>query len=115
MVRTLTVQPRIIILDDSTSALDVATESRVQANIPLSSQGATTLYVAQRISAVIDLDMIYLLENGQIVDSGTHETLLARSALYQEIYASQLGGLPGHVGQDASPTNDTIANAEVTS
>jgi ABC-type multidrug transport system fused ATPase/permease subunit len=115
MARTLTVQPRIVILDDSTSALDVATESRVQANIPYFSQGATTLYVAQRISAVIDLDMIFLLENGQIVDSGTHETLLARSALYQQIYESQLGGLPGDVGQDASPTNEPIANAEVTS
>jgi len=94
MARTLTVQPKVVILDDSTSALDVATESRVQTNIPQFSQGATTIYVAQRISAVIDLDCIYLMENGKIIDSGRHEDLLARSPLYQQIYESQLGALP---------------------
>jgi ATP-binding cassette subfamily B protein len=52
---------------------------------------ATTLYVAQRISAVIDLDHIYLLENGEIIDDGSHEELLKSSPLYQEIYESQLG------------------------
>ena len=92
MSRTLTAEPRVLVLDDSTSALDVATESRVQAAIPAYTNNVTTLYVAQRISAVIDLDKIVLLESGSIVDTGTHEELLARSALYQEIYASQLGG-----------------------
>jgi ATP-binding cassette subfamily B protein len=91
MARALTAQPRILILDDSTSALDVATESRVQGNIPDYTHGATTIYVAQRISAVIDLDQIYLLQNGEIVDTGTHEELLRRSHIYQEIYESQLG------------------------
>ena len=92
MSRTLTTEPRILILDDSTSALDVATESRVQAAIPGFTNNVTTLYVAQRISAVIDLDKIVLLANGEIVDVGNHEELMARSALYQEIYESQLGG-----------------------
>ncbi len=91
MARSLTAQPRILILDDSTSALDVATESRVQGNIPVHTHGATTIYVAQRISAVIDLDQIYLLQNGEIVDTGTHEELLRRSPLYHEIFESQLG------------------------
>jgi ABC-type multidrug transport system fused ATPase/permease subunit len=91
MARTLTGQPRVVILDDSTSALDVATESRVQSNIPEFSQGATTIYVAQRISAVIDLDNIVLMQHGEIVDTGKHEELLQRSQLYQEIYESQLG------------------------
>ncbi|MCA9869991.1 MAG: ABC transporter ATP-binding protein [Anaerolineae bacterium] len=91
MARTLTGQPRIVILDDSTSALDVATESRVQSNIPAFSQGATTIYVAQRISAVIDLDNIVLMQYGEIVDMGNHEELMQRSQLYQEIYESQLG------------------------
>jgi ATP-binding cassette subfamily B protein len=106
MSRTLTTQPRIVILDDSTSALDVATESRVQSNIPTFSQGATTIYVAQRISAVIDLDKIYLLENGGIIDCGRHEELLQRSPLYQQIYASQLGGLPDenvNAGEEVKP------------
>ena len=64
--RALTAQPKVIILDDSTSALDASTEGRVQEAIPEFMHGATTIYVAQRISAVIDLDHIYLLENGEI-------------------------------------------------
>lgn len=91
LARTLGTQPKILILDDSTSALDVATESRVQESIPGFTNYATTLYVAQRISAVIDLDKIFLLQNGEIVDQGTHEQLLERSPLYKEIYESQLG------------------------
>jgi ATP-binding cassette subfamily B protein len=62
-----------LILDDSTSALDASTEGRVQAAIPEFSQDMTTLYVAQRISAVIDLDKIYLLQNGEIIAEGNHE------------------------------------------
>jgi ABC-type multidrug transport system fused ATPase/permease subunit len=89
--RTLTAQPRILILDDSTSALDASTEGRVQEAIPEFSEKMTILYVAQRISAVIDLDRIYLLENGEITAVGTHEELMQSSPLYQEIYESQLG------------------------
>lgn len=89
--RTLTTNPKVLILDDSTSALDAATESRVQGKIPDFTNQATTVYVAQRISAVIDLDRIYLLQYGEIVDSGTHDELMQRSELYQEIYESQLG------------------------
>lgn len=90
--RALTSQPKIIILDDSTSALDASTEGRVQDAIPEFMHNATTIYVAQRISAVIDLDHIYLLENGEIVAEGNHEELLQSNPLYQEIYESQLGG-----------------------
>jgi ABC-type multidrug transport system fused ATPase/permease subunit len=89
--RTLTAEPKVLILDDSTSALDASTEGRVQAAIPEFTNNVTTLYVAQRISAVIDLDKIYLLENGEIVAQGSHEELLETSPLYQEIYESQLG------------------------
>jgi ATP-binding cassette, subfamily B, bacterial len=92
MARTLTPRPRVVILDDSTSALDVETESRVQANIPHFVAGATTIYVAQRISAVIDLDKIVLMQNGEIIATGNHETLIQSNPLYQEIYGSQLGG-----------------------
>jgi ABC-type multidrug transport system fused ATPase/permease subunit len=92
ITRTLTPRPRVLILDDSTSALDASTEGRVQAAIPAFVGGATTIYVAQRISALIDLDRIYLLEHGEIVAEGTHEELLLTSPLYREIYESQLGG-----------------------
>ncbi len=91
IARTLTAQPRILILDDSTSALDVATEARVQEAIPQFTDNVTTIYVAQRISAVIDLDRIYLLQHGEIIAQGTHEELMQTSQLYQEIYESQLG------------------------
>jgi ABC-type multidrug transport system fused ATPase/permease subunit len=89
--RALTAQPKVLILDDSTSALDASTEGRVQGAIPGFTNNVTTLYVAQRISAVIDLDKIVLLENGEIVAMGTHEELMESSPLYQEIYESQLG------------------------
>jgi len=91
ITRTLTSKPKILILDDSTSALDASTEGRVQSAIPKFINNATTLYVAQRISAVIDLDRIVLLENGEIVAMGNHEELMQSSPLYQEIYESQLG------------------------
>jgi ATP-binding cassette subfamily B protein len=90
--RALTQEPKILILDDSTSALDASTEGRVQAAIPDFTHGITTLYVAQRISAVIELDNIVLLQNGEIVAMGNHEQLMESSPLYQEIYESQLGG-----------------------
>lgn len=91
ITRALTPRPSILILDDSTSALDASTEGRVQAAIPSFVDGATTIYVAQRISALIDLDHIYLLDRGEIIAEGTHEELLASSPLYREIYESQLG------------------------
>ena len=91
ITRTLTAEPKILILDDSTSALDASTEGRVQSAIPGFVKNASTLYVAQRISAVIDLDKIVLLENGEIVAMGNHEELMESSPLYQEIYESQLG------------------------
>ena len=91
ITRTLTAEPRVLILDDSTSALDVATESRVQSAIPELYEDVTTIYIAQRISAVIDLDRVVLMENGEIIATGTHEELLGSSELYQEIYESQLG------------------------
>jgi ATP-binding cassette subfamily B protein len=90
--RALIQEPKILILDDSTSALDASTEGRVQSAIPEFTHGITTLYVAQRISAVIELDNIVLLQNGEIVGMGNHEQLMESSPLYQEIYESQLGG-----------------------
>ncbi len=94
IARAIAVQPKILILDDSTSALDMSTEARVQDAIKDMMHGATTLFVAQRISTVIAADRIFLLEAGEIIATGTHEQMLQISPLYQEICKSQLGGVP---------------------
>lgn len=92
--RALTMQPKILILDDSTSALDMATEARVQDAIKGLMNQTTTLFVAQRISTVITADCIFVMEAGEIIASGTHEQLLRTCPLYREICDSQLGGVP---------------------
>ena len=94
IARAVTVKPKILILDDSTSALDMATEAQVQAALKQLMAETTTIFVAQRISTVITADQIFLLESGELVAQGTHEHLLRTSPLYQEIYQSQLGGVP---------------------
>jgi ATP-binding cassette subfamily B protein len=91
IARALARKPRVLILDDSTGALDVATEARVQDAMRASLADTTVFLVAQRISSVLTADRVVLLEEGRISDQGTHQELLGRSALYQEIYQSQLG------------------------
>lgn len=91
IARALATQPAILILDDSTSALDLATEARVQDAVAQLMARTTKLYVAQRISAVMGADKIVLLENGRQVAVGKHADLLAGSPLYRAIYESQLG------------------------
>lgn len=91
IARTLVRKPKILILDDSTSACDVATEARIQDAITEMMATTTKFIVAQRISSVITADMIMVLDQGTIVARGTHAELLATCSLYQEIYESQLG------------------------
>lgn len=91
IARTLAKNPRIIILDDSTSACDVATEARIQDAVNNRFSGITKLLVAQRISTVIAADRIILLDSGKIIATGRHEELLQTSPEYKEIYDSQLG------------------------
>ena len=91
IARTLAAKPNVLILDDSTSACDVATEARIQDAVNRRFASVTKLVVAQRISTVIAADRIILLENGEIVASGRHEDLLKTSPQYREIYDSQLG------------------------
>jgi ATP-binding cassette subfamily B multidrug efflux pump len=83
-----------LILDDTTSALDVATEGRVQDAIRQLMAVSTVFLVAQRISAVLAADVITVLEDGQIVARGSHQELLASSPHYRSIYESQLGPAP---------------------
>lgn len=92
IARALAIRPKILILDDSTSACDVATEARIQDAISSIMSDVTRFIIAQRISSVITADKIILMDNGKIVGSGTHDELLMTHPLYQEIYESQLGG-----------------------
>ncbi len=94
IARALLIKPGILILDDSTSAVDMDTEARIQEALAALMTASTTFIVAQRISSVLGADQILILENGRIAARGTHETLLAGSPLYREIVASQLGGDP---------------------
>ncbi|MEI6797573.1 MAG: ABC transporter ATP-binding protein, partial [Methanomassiliicoccales archaeon] len=91
IARALAIHPRILILDDSTSAVDISTEARIQEAIASFAPDCTKLIVAQRISSVITADRIVLMEEGKIVATGTHEQLLRASPLYQEIFETQLG------------------------
>ena len=91
LARALAVDPRILILDDTTSAVDVATEARIQAGLSESMAGRTIFIVAQRISTAIGADKIILLDHGRVSDVGNHAELMGRSELYREIVESQLG------------------------
>ena len=94
IARALVRRPRILILDDTTSALDVATEGRVQDAIRELMGDSTVFLVAQRISAVLTADVIVVLEEGRIVARGSHRELLHSSPEYRAIYESQLGAVP---------------------
>ena len=84
---------RFEFVDDSTSAVDVATESRIQGAMDATLPGTTTFVVAQRISTVLTADTILLLDKGRIMEMGSHKELVQRSPLYREIFDSQLGGV----------------------
>ena len=90
IARTLLKEHEVIILDDSTSALDLLTEKRVRENIDNAYQGITKVIVSQRISSVMNCDHIYLLDKGTIISHGNHEQLLKESKVYKEIYETQI-------------------------
>jgi ATP-binding cassette subfamily B protein len=91
IARALITHPLILILDDSTSAIDVETETIIQSALAKVMQGRTSFVVAQRISTVLNADKIIVLDKGRIAAEGTHTELLRSSPIYQEIYDSQLG------------------------
>lgn len=102
IARALLKHPRILILDDSTSAVDMATDVRIRANLT-GLGGITTIVIAQRVASVMDADMIVVLDDGRIEGVGTHAELLDGNPIYREIYESQVGsGVPG--GPDAAGT-----------
>jgi ATP-binding cassette, subfamily B, multidrug efflux pump len=91
IARALLMDPRILILDDSTSSVDVETETRIQDALEQQMHNHTSFVVAQRISTVLKADKIIVIDRGRIVAQGTHRELMRTSPIYQEIYESQLG------------------------
>jgi ATP-binding cassette subfamily B protein len=91
IARALLTHPKILILDDSTSAVDVETETRIQDALEAQAFNHTNLVVAQRISTVLRADKILVIDEGRIVANGTHRELMQTSPIYREIYESQLG------------------------
>lgn len=91
IARALLLEPKILILDDSTSAVDVETETRIQQALAVEHPNQTRIVVAQRISTVLTADHILVIDEGRLVAEGRHAALLKSSAVYREIYASQLG------------------------
>jgi ATP-binding cassette subfamily B protein len=92
IARALLKKPKILILDDSTSAVDTATDARIRRAFREEIPGTTKIIIAQRISSVQDADRILVLDDGKINGLGTHEELLATNAIYQEVYNSQTQG-----------------------
>jgi ATP-binding cassette subfamily B multidrug efflux pump len=101
IARALLARPKILILDDSTSAVDVETEAEIEAALEQLMDDSTTFVIAQRISTVLNADKIVVLDGGQIAAEGTHGELMASSPIYREIYESQLGsGTPPGEGDE---------------
>lgn len=92
IARAILKQPKVLILDDSTSAVDTATEARIRTMLKEELPEMTKIIIAQRISSVRHADQILILDDGRVSDIGTHEELLARNKIYQEIYESQKEG-----------------------
>ena len=92
IARALLRKPKVLILDDSTSAVDTATDAKIRKALREEIPGTTKIIIAQRISSVQDADRILVLDNGQINGLGTHAELLATNAIYQEVYNSQTQG-----------------------
>lgn len=93
IARAILRKPKVLILDDSTSAVDTATDAKIRAALKEALPGSTKLIIAQRISSVMDADMILVLDDGKISGIGTHEQLMASNQIYREVYQSQQEGV----------------------
>ena len=91
IARAIIKKPKILILDDSTSAVDVMTEVKIQQGFREKLSGCTWVIIAQRISTALDADRIIVLKDGAIAEQGTHSELIAQGGIYYDIYKSQLG------------------------
>ena len=102
IARALLIQPGILVFDDSTSAVDMETEYKIQAALAALAAERTTFIIAQRISSVLKADQIFVIDQGRIAARGRHQQLLASSEIYREIYESQLGEVARANGQGAA-------------
>lgn len=93
IARALLKNPKILILDDSTSAVDTATDSKIREALHAHSKDITTIVIAQRITSVSDADEIIVLDDGKINAIGTHDELLQNNQIYKEVYYSQQKGM----------------------
>ena len=96
IARALLKKPKILILDDSTSAVDTRTDAQIRAGFRSFIPETTKLIIAQRVASVMDADLIVVLDNGRIADAGTHDELMERCAIYREVHDSQTKGGEGH-------------------
>ena len=90
IARAIVKRPKILILDDSTSAVDMATDEHIRRALRTALPGATNIIIAQRIASILSCDRIVVLEKGALSDIGTHQELMARSAIYRDVYDSQM-------------------------
>ena len=93
IARAILRKPKILILDDSTSAVDTATDARIREGLRTTLPGTTKLIIAQRITSVMDADLIIVLDDGRISGMGTHDQLMANNQIYREVYQSQQEGV----------------------
>jgi ATP-binding cassette subfamily B protein len=92
IARTLLAEPKILILDEATSSVDTRTEARIQGALLELMKGRTSFVIAHRLSTIRDADLVLVLDRGKIVERGTHDELLARGGVYQQLYTSQFKG-----------------------
>ena len=100
LARTLLKDPDILILDDTTSSLDMETEFKIQQALEKLNRKRTTLMITHRISSIMNADQIFVMDRGRIVERGTHQELINRKGLYYEVYMKQMGDFDMNLGNN---------------
>lgn len=100
LARTLLKDPDILILDDTTSSLDMETEFKIQQALEKLNRKRTTLMITHRISSIMNADQIFVMDRGRIVERGTHQELINRKGLYYEVYMNQMGDFDMNLGNN---------------